>query len=1026
MTLLWMPWTPGVDQGDPPLVAYKVYRRAPSGEDWMEDQVVNDDVTSVNVTGLDPDTSYLFSVAAVREGLGGEGPRSPELSITTVCGTLPVIDSAPTVSNLSSMGAQLLWNAWIPGVDEWQAPIEGYVVYTRAPDGGWMEVHRVDPKVTSATVGGLRPDTEYAFSIGISLLASCREGPMSEESYASTHCDRPSLPPGNITATATTSDELFVTWTAPSANTANCGSGFTSYVLYYQSISTDAAGNVTIDAAATEWTLTGLGNSRGYAVQLSVVNAVGESEASDVIRAISSQDDGQVVGGVVGLLVTAIIIFVFLFLLRRRRKATQQGKEKKLFTFGMDSCDSSGEHQSRKDKPSFDPRPDGLGKVIIDSAENEYAPAMEDEYELSGNFDRCHPPIDLADFPAFVLKSRQHSESLISEFSDLPKEDLFPQTVARKNANSQKNRYKNILPYDSARVVLEVIPGKPDTDYYNASCMSDANWNQVYIASQGPNKASIGDFWRMIWQENVKTVAMVTKLEELGKGKCLRYWPNEEEGVLKIGNYEIHLTAIDVRGDGVKRTLSVRQGSESRDIHHYQYTAWPDKGVPKHTSSLLRFIRQVRANHGGDSSPLLVHCSAGVGRTGVVLAILTVAENAKRTQKVDIFNIVASMRKRRPFMVQTKEQYIFLYSAVLEYMLWEETEIPVEHFSARLASLKNPSPDDGTSKLGKEFENLCLLSPPPPEKMMRSGRLTKNRTKSRCHNSLPMERNRVMLRSSDSNSDFINASFVQGARTSFVTSQMPMPATLADFWSMVADYKPSCIVMLNDAEESDATCALYWPDEGSTLTYGPFSVTTRSVSQREDAILRLLSVAHLKNRVNYEVQQFQFIGWPRGEAEHVEGARSLVNLIDMLTAAIPVEKDQSMLVHCMDGVGRTGVLCASMECMLQIAEEDAVDVFQSVKTLRADRPNLVQTEEQYRFIYSVIEEYLFRNKVQQVPSLPSDENIYENTDRPSAGSDMTERRQPDTDQNGEHTYGNVEFHEPPRKDGTYENVTFDG
>ncbi|XP_071482877.1 receptor-type tyrosine-protein phosphatase alpha-like, partial [Diadema antillarum] len=195
---------------------------------------------------------------------------------------------------------------------------------------------------------------------------------------------------------------------------------------------------------------------------------------------------------------------------------------------------------------------------------------------------------------------------------------------------------------------------------------------------------------------------------------------------------------------------------------------------------------------------------AGVGRTGVVLAILTVAENAKRTQKVDIFNIVASMRKRRPFMVQTKEQYIFLYSAVLENMLWEETEIPVEHFSARLASLKNPSADDGTSKLGKEFENLCLLSPPPPEKMMRSGRLTKNRTKSRCHNSLPMERNRVMLRSSDSNSDFINASFVQGARTSFVTSQMPMPATLADFWSMVADYKPSCIVMLNDAEESDA------------------------------------------------------------------------------------------------------------------------------------------------------------------------------------------------------------------------------
>ncbi|XP_072173151.1 receptor-type tyrosine-protein phosphatase epsilon-like [Diadema setosum] len=181
--------------------------------------------------------------------------------------------------------------------------------------------------------------------------------------------------------------------------------------------------------------------------------------------------------------------------------------------------------------------------------------------------------------------------------------------------------------------------------------------------AEGPNKASLDDFWRMVWQKRVRVIVMLTNLQEGMRGRI------------------------------------------PRRVCQYHYRAWPDKDIPRHSASLLKFLRQVRAEYdGGSGSPLLVHCSDGVGRTAVAIAIDSILAHARRTQKVEVYKCVKSMRERRPYMVQTLEQYEFVYNAVLEDLLWEETEIPAQSFSLRLARLKQHVRGGMQSGLNQEFQ----------------------------------------------------------------------------------------------------------------------------------------------------------------------------------------------------------------------------------------------------------------------------------------------------------------------------------
>uniref|UniRef100_A0A8C2K595 protein-tyrosine-phosphatase n=1 Tax=Cyprinus carpio TaxID=7962 RepID=A0A8C2K595_CYPCA len=239
-------------------------------------------------------------------------------------------------------------------------------------------------------------------------------------------------------------------------------------------------------------------------------------------------------------------------------------------------------------------------------------------------------------------------------------------TVAQAPENKAKNRYNNVLPYDSSRVKLSVL-SSPFDDYINANYMPGYSSKKEFIAAQGPLPCTVDDFWRLIWEKNVHTIVMLTKCNEQGRVKCEEYWPAETKRFsnLTVMNIsEIPLEDWTLRDFEVKNVKT----AESRSVHHFHFTAWPDHGVPETTELLINFRHLVREHMDQYSrhSPTLVHCSAGVGRTGTFIAIDRLIFQIEQEGVVDVYGIIHDLRMHRPLMVQTEDQYVFLNQCAMD------------------------------------------------------------------------------------------------------------------------------------------------------------------------------------------------------------------------------------------------------------------------------------------------------------------------------------------------------------------------
>ncbi|XP_043101766.1 receptor-type tyrosine-protein phosphatase eta isoform X2 [Puntigrus tetrazona] len=271
-------------------------------------------------------------------------------------------------------------------------------------------------------------------------------------------------------------------------------------------------------------------------------------------------------------------------------------------------------------------------------------------------------PIKVEDYEAYYRRQRADSFcGFAEEFEDLrPVGINQPKTVAQAPDNKAKNRYNNVLPYDSSRVKLSVL-SSPFDDYINASYMPGYTSKKEFIAAQGPLPCTVNDFWRLIWEKNIHTIVMLTKCNEQGRVKCEEYWPADKKHFnnLTVTNIsEIPLEDWTLRDFEVKNVKT----AESRSVRHFHFTAWPDHGVPETTELLINFRHLVREHMDQYSrhSPTLVHCSAGVGRTGTFIAIDRLIYQIERDGVVDVYGIIHDLRMHRPLMVQTEDQYVFL------------------------------------------------------------------------------------------------------------------------------------------------------------------------------------------------------------------------------------------------------------------------------------------------------------------------------------------------------------------------------
>ncbi|XP_006823994.2 receptor-type tyrosine-protein phosphatase beta-like [Saccoglossus kowalevskii] len=332
-------------------------------------------------------------------------------------------------------------------------------------------------------------------------------------------------------------------------------------------------------------------------------------------------------------------------------------------------------------------------------------------------------PVKLAEYHGYFQIMSADMEFRFSEEYD----ELRP--VGREQSwdaaelpeNRAKNRYTNILPYDRTRVKLSQVEDDEATDYLNANWMPGFNSPREFIAVQGTLPGTKDDFWRMIWEYNVSTIVMVTQCQERGRVKCERYWPTDDNPVY-YGDVLVTVTHENELTDWVIREFTVENGKSLRRIRHFNFTAWPDHGVPEETGSLIKFVRSVRAQIQNDGTPTVVHCSAGVGRTGTFIALDRLIQHIKEYDYVDIFGIACEMRMHRVYMIQTESQYIFIHLCVDD--LLKEREQPdepdepdstpdtTEHIYGNVPSVTvmRNGPDVVTANLGDAYKRNSVIA----------------------------------------------------------------------------------------------------------------------------------------------------------------------------------------------------------------------------------------------------------------------------------------------------------------------------
>ncbi|KAK9514684.1 hypothetical protein VZT92_025380 [Zoarces viviparus] len=253
-----------------------------------------------------------------------------------------------------------------------------------------------------------------------------------------------------------------------------------------------------------------------------------------------------------------------------------------------------------------------------------------------------------------------------SQTSVLKRDPSLSTEAGALKENIKKNRYKDILPYDQSRVVLSLLTSDSDSDYINASFIKGASSDCRYIASQGPLGSTLIDFWRMIWEYNIKVIVMASREIEMGKKKCECYWSPVHQPA-SFGPFTV-CSQEETRPheDMVVRVLTVSYQQNSRSLTQYQFLSWPDHDVPYEAAGVLDLLERVRESQGAHTSPLLVHCSAGCGRTGVICALDYIHDLVVTKQintDFSIKQIVLDIRRQRPSAVQTKEQYRFIFTA---------------------------------------------------------------------------------------------------------------------------------------------------------------------------------------------------------------------------------------------------------------------------------------------------------------------------------------------------------------------------
>lgn len=568
-------------------------------------------------------------------------------------------------------------------------------------------------------------------------------------------------------------------------------------------------------------------------------------------------------------------------------------------------------------------------------------------------------PIPIHNIVAQYQERHANTDFLFqAEFESLP--DHFPdRTTIHCDApeNVNKNRYPDIKSYDQTRVTLSKTEDG-ESDYINADFVSGYKNQKQFICAQGPMQKTIGDFWRMIYEQKCFIIVMLTGIEEQGRIKCAQYW-NDEKPKEVTNKLKVTVKSLQEYSDYSIRRIQLDNSktNEKREILHFHFTSWRDFLAPEQPSWLLRFIKRVNEHHCMDRGPILVHCSAGVGRTGSFIAMDTlISEVDDGAEQINVFDCVSNLRHQRNFLVQSLKQYIFVYRAIMEYIEFGDTEIEVSHLNDYYKQLKEQTFECGNGLI-MEYEKLGSVNEVEDPKACIVGMMDMNRAKNRYDFIIPYDINRVILSPSSSKdqSYYINASFIQGYDHSlaFVVAQDPMENTMNEFWWMIVEQNVTTLVMLAELGEGQSKCHCYWPSDEFDCDHIKIKLIEEEMTQYFTK--RVFNVTQKKSTDVHTVTQYQFLAWKSGVVP--ESTISLFTLVDIVLANNK-SSSSPVLVHCSGGGDRSSVFVAFASLIKQLEIENRVDIFQTVRYIRSQRQCMIKTIAQYDFLYRCIIDYV--------------------------------------------------------------------